>query len=201
MNISTKQRVPVRAQADPFEQFFQQFDPTNAAARQQRPGRRRQQRQTTAAANARSGFARFRLRHFARWIYRHQQPSDPGSDRHWNRRHCYGHHQRPQGISARIVGRDETSDSPSSRSTSRTWPLFNGVTAPGRGSATGSSRSVIPMASEAPLLRASSRRFIAELQATAPMTATFRPTRRSIWATAAARCSTSTAMSSASTRR
>jgi serine protease Do len=27
VNISTKQRVPVRAQADPFEQFFRQFDP------------------------------------------------------------------------------------------------------------------------------------------------------------------------------
>src|SRR5689334_14557737 len=27
VNISTKQRVPVRAQADPFEQFFQQFSP------------------------------------------------------------------------------------------------------------------------------------------------------------------------------
>src|SRR5436190_3831967 len=25
--ISTKQRVPVKAQADPFEQFFRQFDP------------------------------------------------------------------------------------------------------------------------------------------------------------------------------
>jgi serine protease Do len=28
VNISTKQRVPVRAQQDPFEQFFRQFDPT-----------------------------------------------------------------------------------------------------------------------------------------------------------------------------
>jgi len=28
VNISTKQRVPVKAQADPFEQFFRQFDPT-----------------------------------------------------------------------------------------------------------------------------------------------------------------------------
>jgi serine protease Do len=27
VNISTKQRVPVRTQADPFEQFFRQFDP------------------------------------------------------------------------------------------------------------------------------------------------------------------------------
>src|SRR3954451_3124654 len=28
VNISTKQRVPVRSQVDPFEQFFKQFDPT-----------------------------------------------------------------------------------------------------------------------------------------------------------------------------
>src|SRR6478672_11084483 len=28
VNISTKQRVPVRTQADPFEQFFRQFDPS-----------------------------------------------------------------------------------------------------------------------------------------------------------------------------
>src|SRR5205823_9560109 len=27
VNISTKQRVPVKAQSDPFEQFFRQFDP------------------------------------------------------------------------------------------------------------------------------------------------------------------------------
>src|SRR3954452_1402970 len=28
VNISTKQRVPVRATADPFEEFFRRFDPT-----------------------------------------------------------------------------------------------------------------------------------------------------------------------------
>src|SRR4051794_29241091 len=28
VNISTKQRVPVRAQADPLEEFFRRFDPT-----------------------------------------------------------------------------------------------------------------------------------------------------------------------------
>src|SRR6476659_3698053 len=27
VNISTKQRVPVRAQSDPFEEFFRRFDP------------------------------------------------------------------------------------------------------------------------------------------------------------------------------
>src|SRR5919106_3593064 len=28
VNISTKQRVPVRSQADPFEEFFRRFDPS-----------------------------------------------------------------------------------------------------------------------------------------------------------------------------
>src|SRR6476619_4676314 len=28
VNISRKQRVPVRAQSDPFEEFFRRFDPT-----------------------------------------------------------------------------------------------------------------------------------------------------------------------------
>ena len=34
VNISTKQRIPVRSQADPFEEFFRQFepDPADAAA-------------------------------------------------------------------------------------------------------------------------------------------------------------------------
>jgi len=35
VNISTKQRVPVRSQADPFEQFFRQFDPTQPQGNQQ----------------------------------------------------------------------------------------------------------------------------------------------------------------------
>src|SRR6476469_9933429 len=29
VNISTKQRVPVKAQADPFEEFFRRFDPNS----------------------------------------------------------------------------------------------------------------------------------------------------------------------------
>ena len=28
--ISTKQRVPVKSQPDPFEEFFRRFDPTHA---------------------------------------------------------------------------------------------------------------------------------------------------------------------------
>src|SRR4029079_12805681 len=35
VNISTKQRVPVKAQADPFEEFFRRFDPTQPQGGQQ----------------------------------------------------------------------------------------------------------------------------------------------------------------------
>jgi len=35
VNISTKQRVPVRSQADPFEEFFRRFDPTVPQQQQQ----------------------------------------------------------------------------------------------------------------------------------------------------------------------
>ena len=59
VNISTKQRVPVSAQADPFEEFFRRFDPSpqGGAGRQQRQ-RRRQQRQprTREAGSLGSGF-------------------------------------------------------------------------------------------------------------------------------------------------
>ncbi len=37
VNISTKQRVPVRAQADPFEEFFRRFDPNGQQQQQQQP--------------------------------------------------------------------------------------------------------------------------------------------------------------------
>ena len=30
VNISTKQRVPVKAQSDPFEEFFRRFDPNQS---------------------------------------------------------------------------------------------------------------------------------------------------------------------------
>jgi serine protease Do len=38
VNISTKQRVPVRSQSDPFEQFFRQFDPTQPQGNNQGGG-------------------------------------------------------------------------------------------------------------------------------------------------------------------
>ena len=93
VNISTKQRVPVRAQADPFEEFFRRFDPTQPQGGQRRRRRRR------PAAHPRSRLARLGLHHLARRLHRHQQPPDPGPDRHRHRRQRHRHDHRPQGIS------------------------------------------------------------------------------------------------------
>ena len=196
VNISTKQRVPVRTQADPFEEFFRRFGG---------PGRRGQ-RQAAAAArprDARGRLARLGLHHLGRRLCRHQQPPDPG------RRRGTGTVDSVtvtltdrKEYPARIIGRDSASDLALAQDRGQQPALrqFRRF-APAPGSATGSSRSAIPTASAAPSPPASSRRFTAESPAPAPMTATSRPTRRSTWAIRAARCSTSTATSSASTRR
>jgi len=55
VNISTKQRVPVKAQADPFEEFFRRFDPTQPQGGQQGGGQQQQQR-TREAGSVGSGF-------------------------------------------------------------------------------------------------------------------------------------------------
>ena len=59
VNISTKQRVPVRAQADPFEEFFRRFDPTNppgGGGQGQAPGQGQGQGRTREAGSLGSGF-------------------------------------------------------------------------------------------------------------------------------------------------
>ena len=55
VNISTKQRVPVRTQADPFEEFFRRFDPTNPPGGGGGPGGGRRPR-TREAGSLGSGF-------------------------------------------------------------------------------------------------------------------------------------------------
>ena len=60
VNISTKQRVPVKAQADPFEEFFRRFDPTipqggQGQAQGQGQGQGQQQR-TRETGSLGSGF-------------------------------------------------------------------------------------------------------------------------------------------------
>ena len=57
VNISTKQRVPVRAQADPFEEFFRRFDPTIPQGQDgQGQGQGQAQPRTREAGSLGSGF-------------------------------------------------------------------------------------------------------------------------------------------------
>jgi serine protease Do len=57
VNISTKQRVPVRAQSDPFEQFFRQFDPNQPQSDQGGGGTSNDnQQRTREAGSLGSGF-------------------------------------------------------------------------------------------------------------------------------------------------
>ena len=62
VNISTKQRIPVRTQTDPFEEFFRRFDPTNppggGQGQGQAPGQGQGQGQgrTREAGSLGSGF-------------------------------------------------------------------------------------------------------------------------------------------------
>jgi serine protease Do len=60
VNISTKQRVPVRTQADPFEEFFRRFDPANpgagGGANPARPGGGGAAPRTREAGSLGSGF-------------------------------------------------------------------------------------------------------------------------------------------------
>ena len=55
VNISTKQRVPVRTQADPLEQFFRQFDPNQGQSGNDNSGSGGQPR-TREAGSLGSGF-------------------------------------------------------------------------------------------------------------------------------------------------
>src|SRR5258707_2367044 len=57
VNISTKQRVPVRAQADPFEEFFRRMDPNQQGGVAPGPGGGGQaQPRTREAGSLGSGF-------------------------------------------------------------------------------------------------------------------------------------------------
>jgi serine protease Do len=56
VNISTKQRVPVKAQADPLEQFFRQFDPNQQQGGSDNSGGGGAQPRTREAGSLGSGF-------------------------------------------------------------------------------------------------------------------------------------------------
>src|SRR5689334_6410712 len=54
VNISTKQRIPVKTQSDPFEEFFRRFDPSQGGAQGQ--GQGQSQPRTREAGSLGSGF-------------------------------------------------------------------------------------------------------------------------------------------------
>ncbi len=198
VNISTKQRVPVRAQQDPFEEFFRRFDPnqpqgdSGGAERRRRP-----------AADPRGGLARLGLHRFARRLRRHQQPSDPGPDRHRDRRQRHHHHHQRQGISG-PDRRPRRHLGPRAAQDRRPQPAVRAV---GRQHQGAGRRLGIAIGNPYGLGGTVTAGIVSAIHrgipgaTPAPTTATFRPTRPSTWAIAAARCSISTAMSSASTRR
>src|SRR6476646_2570534 len=56
VNISTKQRVPVKAQSDPFEEFFRRFDPNTPQGGSSGGGTNDNQPRTREAGSLGSGF-------------------------------------------------------------------------------------------------------------------------------------------------
>ena len=118
VNISTKQRVPVRGQADPFEEFFRRFDPTipavaAPAASDPGPGRR----SAGWPPGPGGGGAQRALVKPARSVgfivspaaMSHQQPSVQGAGGP-ARRHGHRHHPLTARIYRANRRADETSD-------------------------------------------------------------------------------------------
>jgi serine protease Do len=56
VNISTKQRIPVKAQTDPFEEFFRRFDPSIGGQQGQQGQQGQGQQRTREAGSLGSGF-------------------------------------------------------------------------------------------------------------------------------------------------
>jgi serine protease Do len=108
VNISTKQRIPVKAQqADPFEQFFRQFDPTqpNADPRGRGQNDNQQQGRTREAGSLGSGFIISPDGYVVTNNHLIQGASGTGTVDTVTVTMTTG-----QEYNARIVGRDETSD-------------------------------------------------------------------------------------------
>ena len=93
-----QQRVPVRTQTDPFEEFFRRFGAPDANPQDPQAAGQPGQPGQPGAAHPRGRLARLGLHHLARRLCRHQQPSDPGRRRHRHGRHGHRHLDQPQGI-------------------------------------------------------------------------------------------------------
>ena len=188
VNISTKQRVPVKAQADPFEEFFRRFDPTQpqggTSGSSGGSGGGSQPR-TREAGSLGSGFIISPDGYVVTNNHLIQGLTGTGTvdsvtvittDR--------------QEYPARIIGRDETSDLALLKIEGPNLPFVNW------GDCTRARVGdwVIAIGNPYGLGGTVTAGIISALHrgspASAPMTATSRPTPRSTWATAAARCST-----------
>ena len=199
VNISTKQRVPVQAQADPFEEFFRRFDPTQpqggraTAAGSGSGGQPR----TREAGSLGSGFIISPDGYIVTNNHLIQGLTGTGTVDTVTVTTTDG-----KEYPARIVGRDDTSDLALLKIDGRE-PAVRPVGRQHQGARRrlGDRDRRSLWRRQHGHRRASSPRFTAGSPASAPTTATSRPMPPSTWATAAARCSTSTATSSASTRR
>ena len=94
VNISTKQRVPVRTQADPFEEFFRRFGGPGGGATPP-GGRRRAASSRGRARPARSGSG-FIISPDGYVVTNNHLIQ--GADRHRHGRQRHRHPDRPQGI-------------------------------------------------------------------------------------------------------
>ena len=197
VNISTKQRVPGRApRADPFEEFFRRFDPNQPQGDSGGSGGGAQPR-TREAGSLGSGFIISPDGYIVTNNHLIQGLTGTGTVDSvtvttTNRKE----------YPARIVGRDETSDLALLKIEGHNLPFVQwGDSTKARvgdwviaiGNPYGLGGTVT-----AGIISALHRGITGDA---APTTATSRPTPPSTWAIAAARCSISTATSSASTRR
>ena len=183
VNISTRQRVPVRAQADPLEEFFRRF----GGQAPQEPGG--QQPRTRETGSLGSGFIISPDGYVVTNNHLIQGAGGTGTvdqvtvtlpDR--------------REFTARIIGRDQPSDLALLKIEGRNLPYVNW----GDSTRVRVGDWVIAIGNPYGL---GGTVTIAGSPALAPTTAISRRTQASTWAIPAARCSTSTAMLSGSTRR
>jgi serine protease Do len=192
VNISTKQRVPVKAQADPFEQFFRQFDPNQSQGDQGSSGPGGSgssggngQATTREAGSLGSGFLVSPDGYIVTNNHLIQGLTGTGTVDSVTVTLTDG-----KEYQARIVGRDETSDLALLKIDGRNLPFVqwgdstkarvgDWVIAIGDPYGVGSTVT-------AGIISALHR----GITGPEPTTATSRPTRPSTWATAAVRCST-----------
>ncbi len=176
VNISTKQSITTKQQTNPFagtpfEGFFGQFGGSRAAAAK------------------REACRWVGLPDLARRLYRHQQPRHRAGRGGRVGRFDHRHPQRPQGYTAKVVGRDETSDLAVLKIDGKNLPFVRfGDSSRAVGRLGAGDRPALRLSST--VTAVSSRRYTASPDRAARTIASSRPTPRSTRAIPAARCST-----------